>query len=117
MFVFQHAEEMPPGGAVELVDSGALGRPDAVLGCHLLSTLEVGTVAVAPGVCTAAVDTFSVTIRGRGGHAAFPHETTDPVAIAAQAITNLQHIVARGTPPGTAPSCRSRTSTPATPTT
>jgi amidohydrolase len=72
---------------------------DAVIGAHLMSTLEVGKIGVLDGPCTAAADTFSATITGRGGHGAFPHETVDPVAIAAQAITNLQHIVSRNTPP------------------
>jgi amidohydrolase len=98
-FLFQHAEEVPPGGAAELVAAGAVEGVDAVIGLHLESTLEVGKVAVLDGACTAAADTFSVRIQGRGGHAAFPHTTVDPVAVSAQAITNLQHIVARNTSP------------------
>jgi amidohydrolase len=98
-FLFQHAEELPPGGAVELVEAGVLKGVDAVVGCHLASDLDVGKVAVLDGPCTAAADTFSVRILGRGGHAAFPHTAIDPVAVAAQAITNLQHVVARTTPP------------------
>jgi amidohydrolase len=98
-FLFQHAEEVPPGGAAELVAAGALEGVDAVVGCHLRSTLELGKVAAPDGACTAAADTFSVTIHGQGGHAAFPHKTVDPIAVSAQAITNLQHIVARNTSP------------------
>jgi amidohydrolase len=98
-FLFQHAEELPPGGAVELVAAGAVDGVDAVLGCHLISTLEAGKVAVLDGACTASADTFSVTIQGRGGHAAFPHKSVDPIAVSAQAITNLQHIVSRNTSP------------------
>jgi amidohydrolase len=98
-FLFQHAEEVPPGGATELVAAGALDGVDAVLGGHLISTLEVGKVAVLDGACTASVDTFSATIHGRGGHAAFPHKTVDPIAVSAQAISNLQHVVSRNTSP------------------
>jgi amidohydrolase len=98
-FLFQHAEELPPGGASELVAVGALEGVDGVLGAHLISTLEVGKVAVLDGACTAAADTFSVRVEGRGGHAGFPHKTIDPVAVSAQAISNLQHIVARTTSP------------------
>jgi len=98
-FVFQHAEELPPGGAVEIVRSGALDGVDAVVGCHLMSDLDVGTVAVLDGACTAAADVFSVRILGRGGHAAFPHMTVDPIAAAAQSVSSLQHLVARETPP------------------
>ena len=98
-FVFQHAEELPPGGAVEIVRSGALDGVDAVLGCHLMSDMDVGTVAVLDGACTAAADVFSVRILGRGGHAAFPHVAVDPIAAAAQSVSSLQHLVARETPP------------------
>ncbi len=98
-FVFQHAEELPPGGAVEIVRSGALDGVDAVLGCHLMSDMDLGTVAVLDGACTAAADVFSVRILGRGGHAAFPHVAVDPIAAAAQSVSSLQHLVARETPP------------------
>jgi amidohydrolase len=98
-FLFQHAEEVPPGGAAELVAAGAIEGVDAVVGCHLISTLDVGKVAAIEGTCTAAADTFSVRIHGRGGHAAFPHEAVDPIAISAQAISNLQHVVSRTTSP------------------
>jgi amidohydrolase len=98
-FLFQHAEELPPGGAVELVEAGVLEGVDAVVGAHLISTLEAGKVAVIDGPCTAAADVFTARIVGRGGHGGFPHETIDPIAVAAQAITNLQHIVSRNTPP------------------
>jgi amidohydrolase len=97
-FVFQHAEEVPPGGAVELVEAGVLDGVDAIFGAHVWSTLEVGRVGVTDGLCTAAVDTFHATVHGRGGHAASPHETIDPIAIAAQVISNLQHVVSRSTP-------------------
>jgi amidohydrolase len=98
-FLFQHAEEVPPGGATELVAAGAVEGVDAVVGLHVESTLEVGKVSVLDGACTAAADTFSVRIHGRGGHAAFPHTTVDPIVVAAQAITSLQHIVSRNTSP------------------
>jgi amidohydrolase len=98
-FVFQHAEEVPPGGAAEIVGSGVLDGVDAVIGCHLLSDMEVGTIAALEGACTAAADVFSVRILGRGGHAAFPHTAVDPIAVAAQAVSSLQFVVARDTPP------------------
>jgi amidohydrolase len=98
-FVFQHAEELPPGGAAELVASGALDGVDAAVGCHLMSDLQVGRIAAIEGVCTAAADTFSARIIGRGGHAAFPHTAVDPIAAAAQAISSLQHVVSRQTSP------------------
>ena len=98
-FVFQHAEEVPPGGACEIVEAGVIDEADLVAGVHLLSNLETGHVSAASGPVMAAADLFTLEIGGRGGHGASPHETVDPVAVAAQVITNLQQIVARETDP------------------
>jgi amidohydrolase len=97
--LFQHAEELLPGGARDLVAAGVLSGVDAVVGCHLISPLDVGKVAVSTGPFMASPDTFSIAIEGRGGHAAFPHETVDPVPVAAEVVLALQHIVARETDP------------------
>jgi len=98
-FVFQHAEERPPGGARELVAAGVLKDVDMVIGCHLMSTLTFGQLAAPAGACTAAADTFTITITGSGGHGAFPHLSVDPITIGAQVVTNLQQIVSRRTNP------------------
>jgi amidohydrolase len=94
-FVFQHAEELPPGGARELVAAGVLEGVDAIVGCHLFSKVETGKVAVPVGAFMAAPDTFTITVRGVGGHAAMPHDSIDPVLAAAQLVVSLQQIVAR----------------------
>lgn len=94
-FVFQHAEELPPGGAQELVDAGVMDGVDAVVGIHLFSTVPVGLVASQPGPLLAFADTFRIEVHGRGGHAASPHETIDPIVVAAQVVTNLQQLVSR----------------------
>ena len=99
-FLFQHAEEQLPGGARELIAAGVLDGVDFVVGCHLVTSLELGAVAVPVGPFMAAPDTFSIVVEGRGGHAAAPHDTVDPIAIAAQLVTNLQHVVARETDAG-----------------
>jgi amidohydrolase len=93
--IFQHAEELPPGGAAELVSAGVLDGVEAIVGCHVLSTLETGRVAVPVGETLAAPDSFTLLVRGRGGHAAAPHQTADPVLAAAQTISALQQIVSR----------------------
>lgn len=98
-FVFQHAEEVPPGGARDIVASGVLEGVDRVFGVHLQSGLETGKISAARGAVMAAADLFTVEIEGQGGHGANPHETVDPVAVAAQVITNLQQIVSRETDP------------------
>lgn len=98
-FFFQHAEEVYPGGAEEMVQAGVMDGVDMVIGTHLWSTMEVGTVGICPGPMMAAPDTFWITVLGKGGHAALPHETIDSIAIAAQVVTNLQHIVSRNADP------------------
>jgi amidohydrolase len=98
-FVFQHAEELPPGGARGVVDSGVIEGATLIAGVHLLSGLETGKISSVAGPVMAAADLFTLDIIGRGGHGANPHETVDPVVIAAQVITNLQQVVARETDP------------------
>jgi amidohydrolase len=98
-FIFQHAEELNPGGAEELVRAGVLDGVDMIIGAHLWLPMPYGQVGVRSGALMASPDNFTMTITGSGGHAAIPHETTDSIAIAAQVITNLQHIVARNVDP------------------
>lgn len=98
-FLFQHAEETFPGGAEEMVQRGAMDGVTRVIGAHLWAQLPLGAVGVPSGSVTAAPDTFWITIRGSGGHAAMPHLTVDPVAVGAQVVINLQHLVARGVDP------------------
>jgi len=98
-FLFQHAEEKLPGGARQLVDAGVVDGVDLVAGVHVFSQEPVGTISVPAGPRTAAADTFALEIRGRGGHAAAPHRSVDPVVVAAQVVTNLQQIVSRTVDP------------------
>jgi len=94
-FIFQHAEELLPGGARDLVEAGVMDGVDLVVGAHLFSLDELGKVGVLPGAHTAAADLFTIEIRGRGGHGAAPHKAVDPVTAAAQVVTGLQHVVSR----------------------
>lgn len=98
-FLFQHAEELFPGGAQEMVDAGVMEGVDLVLGTHLWASLPVGSIQVGAGPLMAAPDTFRIRIIGKGGHAAHPDQTVDSIAIGAQVVTNLQHIVARNNDP------------------
>jgi amidohydrolase len=97
--LFQPAEELAPGGARDLVAAGAMEGVDFVYGCHLWTPLEYGKVAAMPGPFMAAADFFTLAITGRGGHGGLPHLADDTVAIAAQVVTNLQHVVARRVDP------------------
>lgn len=94
-FLFQHAEEQPPGGAQEMVNAGVLEGVESILGAHLVSTLPLGKIGLSYGPMMAGADTFKITVLGKGGHASQPDQTIDPIAIGAQVVTNLQHIVSR----------------------
>jgi amidohydrolase len=98
-FFFQHAEEIYPGGAEEMVQRGVMDGVDRVIGAHLWASLETGKVGVVEGAAMAAPDTFWITVRGKGGHAALPQQTVDPIAVGAQVVTNLQQVVSRGVDP------------------
>ena len=99
--VFQPAEEGGGGGeklvqAGVLQETGRLGpKVEAAFGLHGWPLLPVGTVTTKPGAILAATDNFHLTFRGRGGHAAMPHTTDDPLAAAAGAVLNLQQFVSR----------------------
>jgi amidohydrolase len=94
-FLFQPAEELAPGGARDLVAAGVVDGAALVFGVHVWTSLEAGRVAAMPGPFMAAADFFTLAITGPGGHGGMPHQATDTVAIAAQVVTNLQHVVAR----------------------
>ena len=98
--IFQPAEE-GGGGGREMVKDGMMERfaISEVYGMHNLPGLEPGRFATRPGPIMASTDEFNVTVRGRGGHAAMPHTTIDPVVISAQIITALQTIAARNVDP------------------
>ncbi len=98
-FIFQHAEELAPGGAEELVDAGVMDGVDEVIGLHLWAPMPFGRIGLISGPAMAAPDTFQCTITGAGGHAAQPHMTVDPIAIGALVVTALQQAVSRQTDP------------------
>ncbi len=97
---FQPAEEQG-GGAVAMIADGALEgpRPDAAFGLHVWQDLDLGQIGVTPGPWMAAVDEFTVTLTGRGAHAAAPHQGVDPVLCLAHVISALQSIASRTTDP------------------
>ena len=100
VFVFQPAEEIVQGAAAMLADGALDGlEPDTAVGLHLSTMHPTGTVALRAGPAMAAADAFRLVLRGRGGHAAKPNETVDPIVMAAQVINALQTLVARETDP------------------
>jgi len=95
--LFQPGEESHPGGASIMIEEGALKDPvpQAIFGLHVFPNLPAGTVGFRPGRYMASADEIYITIHGKGGHAAQPHQTVDPIAIAALIITGLQQVIAR----------------------
>ena len=81
-FLFQHAEELPPGGAVEMLKAGVMKGVDELYGMHLSSNFPTGTFGVRPGALTSATDRFDIRVIGKGGHSAFPETCVDPIVIA-----------------------------------
>lgn len=99
VLLFQPAEELPPGGAKGMVEAGVLEGVDAVFGLHVLNTLPAGQLGINSGPVNAASDIFKVTLYGRGGHAASPHISVDPVVMLGSVITALQSVVSRSVDP------------------
>ncbi len=98
VLVLQPAEERAPGGAEAMLADGLYERfpkPDFALALHCDATLESGKVGWVEGWALANVDTVDVTVRGVGGHGAYPQATKDPIVIAAQIVLALQTIVSR----------------------
>ncbi len=98
--IFQPAEE-GGGGGREMVEDGLMERfgIEEVYGLHNMPGLAVGDFAVRPGPMLAASDMFTIVVTGRGGHAAQPHNTVDPVVAASAVVLALQSIVARNLDP------------------
>ena len=99
--VFQPAEENATG-AQAMLDDGLVGqmpRPDVAFAQHVMST-EAGTIGTTEGPVLSAGDSLRITVFGRGAHGSMPHQSVDPVVLAASIVLRLQTIVSRETQPG-----------------
>ena len=97
MFIGQPAEETA-GGARAMLKAGLyekFGRPDFALGYHDNAELATGKIGICEGYANANVDSVNITVRGVGGHGAYPHKTKDPIVLSAEIINALQTIVSR----------------------
>ena len=97
--VFQPAEET--GGAVQMIEDGLFERfpVDALFGLHNWPGVPAGEFRFIDGPAMASVDLVIITIKGKGGHGAMPHETVDPIVAASSLVMALQSIVARNIDP------------------
>lgn len=102
-FIFQHAEEVPPGGAQELVNLGVLQDVEYIFGLHVMPDKPTQTLSLKEGVFSASSDNFDIVITGKGGHGSMPHLCIDPIVIGAEIVSALQQIVARKLDPLHAP--------------
>lgn len=99
--IFQPGEEMHPGGGSMMIAAGVLEKPkvDAILALHVYPHLPAGVVGFRAGQYMASTDEIHIRIEGKGGHAALPHQTIDPIAISAQIIVALQQVISRRSNP------------------
>jgi len=101
--IFQPAEEKFPGGASILIKEGVLKNPKpiSIIGQHVHPPLESGKIGLRAGQYMASADEIYVTITGKGGHGALPHDCIDSIVITSHIITSLQQIVSRNANPTT----------------
>lgn len=95
--IFQPGEEKNPGGATYMIRDGVLKNPSVkeMYALHVFPDMQTGNVGFREGVYMASCDEIYVTIHGKGGHGATPHNTIDPIMIGATIITSIQQIVSR----------------------
>lgn len=93
--IFQHAEELPPGGAIEMVKAGVMEGVDEIYGLHLSSNYPTGKFGFVNGPLTSATDCFKIRVKGKGGHSSMPEQCIDPVVTAAQIVMGIQNIKSR----------------------
>jgi len=99
--IFQPAEELLPGGASIMIKEGVLEnpKPQHIVGQHVMPLIDAGKVGFRSGIYMASTDELYVTVTGKGGHGAQPHQNIDPVLIASHIIIALQQIVSRNADP------------------
>ena len=99
--IFQPGEEKNPGGASLMIKEGVLEnpKPSAIAALHVHPGLPVGKLSFRSGLVMASADEIYITVKGKGGHAAAPHVTTDTILVAAQIVISLQQIISRNRDP------------------
>lgn len=95
VIIHQPAEEMPPGGASLMMRDGVLNGVDNVLGCHVMSQMDYGSICYHVGATQQARARFTIRVQGKGGHGSSPHEANDAIVIASHLVVSLQTIISR----------------------
>ncbi len=99
--IFQPGEERNPGGASIMIKEGVLEnpKPQCIFGLHVHPGLQLGKLSFRGGKVMASADELYITVKGKGGHAASPHLTVDPILIASHLVVSLQQIISRNKNP------------------
>jgi hippurate hydrolase len=99
--IFQPGEEKNPGGASIMIREGVLSAPapSLIAGLHVHPQLETGKLSFRSGKVMASADEIYITVTGKGGHAAAPHQTTDVILVASHIVVALQQVVSRNNNP------------------
>lgn len=99
--IFQPGEEKNPGGASIMIKEGVLEnpKPQCIFGLHVHPGLQLGQLSFRGGKVMASADELYLTVKGKGGHAASPHLSVDPILIASHLVVSLQQIISRNRNP------------------
>jgi N-acetyldiaminopimelate deacetylase len=100
LFIFQPAEE-GPGGAQPMLESEIMKewKPDMIMALHIAPEYPVGSIAIKEGLLFANTSELFIDLKGKGGHAAYPHQTNDMVIAACSLVSQLQTIISRNVDP------------------
>ncbi len=101
-FIFQPSEDTLPGGALPMIEAGVLEGPkvEAVFSLHLHPQFDEGTVVAKPGTVSTSSASFTLTLKGAGGHVGLPHKVNNPLLMAALVMVNAQSILPKSLAPG-----------------
>lgn len=95
VILHQHAEETPPGGAIQMIQDGALDGIDNVLGIHVMSTMKTGEVFYREGAIQTGRSYFKLKVQGQGGHGSSPHLANDAIVAASEFVVAVQTVISR----------------------
>ncbi len=101
LLIFQPAEEIPPGGSERVIAEGGLKGVDAVMGMHIFTNHESGSVGFRPGPFMASTNRFEIILKGKGGHISKPESCIDPVRMATDFISSIYPALEEELEPGT----------------
>lgn len=97
--LFQPSEEMLPGGALGMIEAGALAGADAIVGAHLWTPVPTGRIQIARGRMMASANAFRIAVNGKGGHGSMPHLAVNPILVGSEIVAAVNAIAGCNTDP------------------